>query len=100
MMKFKLLLASAMMASAMGLQAEPFMVNYSAAVEANAGSDDFAPYYMTALRNGRITSGMGAALDLAVWKPMDLSKRFSYAFALEARRLVSRSKALTWYLLP
>ncbi|MDE6534958.1 MAG: hypothetical protein K2K82_03005, partial [Muribaculaceae bacterium] len=83
MMKFKYLFAIGLLTWSVGLSAEPFTVNYSATVEANAGSDAFSPYYISALRNGRINSGKGANLDLAVWKPMDLSRRFSYAFALE-----------------
>ncbi|MBD5363598.1 MAG: capsule assembly Wzi family protein [Bacteroides sp.] len=83
MTKFKTTLALCLLAASMSLAAEPFTINYSASLEANAGSDAFAPYYVSALRNGRITSGKGANLDLAVWKPIDLSKRFSYAFAAE-----------------
>lgn len=81
MMRFKL----SAMALALGLTlaAEPFTVNYSASMEGNAASGSFAPYYIGALRGGKITSGSGGNLDLAVWKPLDLSKRFSYAFAVE-----------------
>lgn len=84
MMKFKSLLTITLMLAATGsINAEDFSLNYAATIEANGGPDEFAPYYISALRHGKINSGRGANLDLHVWKPLDLSRRFSYAFAVE-----------------
>lgn len=77
-----LLLATSLWASA-AMAAEPFALNYSATLEANGGPHDFAPYYISALRHGKITSARGANLDVAVWRPIELSKRFSYEFGVE-----------------
>lgn len=82
-MKFRILLTASILLASTALCAEPFELNYSASLEANGGPDEFAPYYISALRNGKITSGRGLNIDLGIWKSLDLSRRFSYAFAAE-----------------
>ena len=77
MMKFKSAAFGLLLSSALLAQAEPFTVNYSASVEANGGPDEFAPYYISALRHGKITSGRGANLDLKVLGPIGHSRRFN-----------------------
>lgn len=69
---------------ALGASAEDFTMNYSAKFEFNGGPDDFAPYYINSLRGGRITSARGATLSVAAMRPLDLSRRFSYSFGVEA----------------
>ena len=82
MMRFKLTPVIALIAS-LTAAAEPFTLNYSASMELNGGPDEFAPYYISVLRHGKINSGKGANLDLSVWHPIDLNRRFSYAFGVE-----------------
>lgn len=83
-MKFKtFFLSAATIVCAASAMAEPFTLDYGVALEANGGPDEFAPYYMSSLRNGRITSGRGANLDIAIKHPIDLAKRFSYEFMVE-----------------
>lgn len=82
-MKFKSVAASLLLALPFAVAAEDFTVNYSASVEANGGPREFAPYYISALRHGKINSGRGANLDLKVWRPLDLGRRFSYEFGVE-----------------
>lgn len=74
---------TAIAATTSSAPAEPFTLNYSAGIEANGGPNEFAPYYISALRYGKVTSGRGANLDLKIWHDIDLSKRFSYAFGVE-----------------
>lgn len=88
-MKFRILLTASILLASTALCAEPFELNYSASLEANGGPVEFAPYYISALRNGKITSGRGLNIDLAIWKSLDLSRRFSYAFAAEGIGRVS-----------
>lgn len=82
MMRFKLTSVIALIAS-LTAAAEPFTLNYSASMELNGGPNEFAPYYISALRHGKINSGRGADLDLSVWHTIDLNRRFSYAFGVE-----------------
>lgn len=71
--------------------AEDFTMNYSASVLVNGGLNDFAPYYISSLRHGTITSARGATLDVAAWRPIDMSKRFSYSFGVEAQAQIANS---------
>ncbi len=64
--------------------AEPFTMNYSATVQAVGGPGDFTPYYINSLRHGTLTSARGGLLALKAWKPIDMSRRFSYSFGVEA----------------
>lgn len=59
-------------------------VNYEAELILNAGSGDFAPYYIASNRHGILTQTNNALLDLSVHKELDLSERFSYSFGVEA----------------
>ncbi len=69
---------------ALTAQAEDFTMNYSATLQANGGPHDFAPYYINSLRHGNLTSARGGSLSVAAWRPIDLGKRFSYSFGIEA----------------
>jgi hypothetical protein len=64
--------------------ADDVTVNLSAGVEANAGSNDFAPHYISANRHGTLTQANGGSLHLKAIRPMDQSRRFSWGFGLEA----------------
>lgn len=82
MTRFKILAAIA--ALGMTAAAEDFTMNYSAELQAVGGPGDFTPYYINSLRHGTLTSARGALLDLKAWRPVDLSRRFSYSFGIEA----------------
>lgn len=82
MTRFKLAALAALLS--VSAHADDFTMNYSAGLTANGGPHDFAPYYMSALRHGTLTSARGATLDVAAWRPLDLGKRFSYSFGIEA----------------
>lgn len=82
MTRFKLTAIAALTMLAAG--AEDFTMHYSATVQANGGPHDFAPYYISSLRNGKLTSARAGSIDVAAWRPLDLSRRFSYSFGIEA----------------
>lgn len=60
------------------------VINYEATVLLNAGSGDFAPYYIASNRHGILTQSKDALLDLRATRSTDLSKRFSYGYGVEA----------------
>ncbi len=81
MKKLKLTVA-AIMLTATGLWAEqPLVVEGS--VSGNAGSGDFAPYYMMSNEGGVLTQPKALTLRAKAHKELDLSKRFSYAFGAD-----------------
>ncbi|MCM1310529.1 MAG: capsule assembly Wzi family protein [Bacteroides sp.] len=82
MIRCKALLFGLLLAA--GVSAEDFTMNYSAELQAAGGPGNFTPYYINSLRHGSLTSARGAMLDLKAWRPIDISKRFSYSFGIEA----------------
>ncbi len=60
-----------------------YPVNYEASFLANAGSGDFAPYYIASNRHGILTQQSDALMRLSAWRPLDTSKRFSYGFGAD-----------------
>jgi len=85
MTRFKLITITAFATfAAFAVNADDFTMNYSATVNAVGGPGDFAPYYLTALQSGKVTSGREGALGIAAWRPIDTGKRFSYSFGVEA----------------
>lgn len=69
-------------ASVLSLKAE-YPVNYTAEAILTAGSETFAPYYITANRHGVITQANGALLHAGAWRTLDTEKRFSYSFGFD-----------------
>lgn len=59
-------------------------VGYQAEIMLNAGSGDFAPYYIASNRHGLLTQSSDALLRVGASKGLDLSRRFSYAYGVEA----------------
>lgn len=49
-----------------------------------AGSNEFAPFYMHANRHGKITQSKNAQIDLWAQDTLDLSRRFDFAWGVEA----------------
>lgn len=60
-----------------------FPVNYEASLMAGAGSGEFAPYYISALSHGKISSRYNAAAEAKAWRPLSLDTRFSYGFGVD-----------------
>lgn len=56
---------------------------YEGGVSGNAGSGDFAPYYMMSNIGGTITQPNALTLRLKAEKELDLGNRFSYAFGAD-----------------
>lgn len=76
--------AALMLLTAAGAGAEDFTMDYAATLQANGGPGDFAPYYINSNRHGTLTSARGLSLDLYAARPIDMSRRFSYSFGVEA----------------
>ena len=72
-----------MLFGAGALSAEDIAVDCSAELTMNAGSGDFAPYYIMSNRHGVLTQPAGATLRLAAIKPMDQDKRFSWSAGVD-----------------
>ncbi|MDE6581464.1 MAG: hypothetical protein K2K47_02915, partial [Duncaniella sp.] len=58
-------------------------VNYQASLTLGAGSGEFSPYYISALRAGRYSGQYNSWLSAGIWKEIDKSERFSYGFGAE-----------------
>ena len=66
------------------LPAMPQMqIDYRVALTANAGSGDFAPYYMMSNVHGTLTQPYSTLLRASAEKKMDSSQRFSYGFGVD-----------------
>lgn len=91
MTRYKTLLLAGCLLFGLSAKGEGFTMNYSATINAVGGPGNFAPYYFTSLNDGRITTARAAALGLAAWRPIDMSKRFSYSFGVEAWAKASNS---------
>lgn len=65
-------------------EAEPYTLQYRAAIGAEAGSGDFSPYYVASRHDG-ITGVSPYAFYTtdALWRPMNDSTRFSYGYGLQ-----------------
>lgn len=59
-------------------------VSYRAEAIANAGSGDFAPYYVTSNNFGILTSPGSALLRLSAIHPMSTGQKFSFGFGVDA----------------
>lgn len=58
-------------------------INYQVSLTANAGSGDFAPYYMMSNVHGTLTQPYSTLLRASASKEMDSHKRFSYGFGAD-----------------
>ena len=63
--------------------AAEYPLDYEVEFSANAGSGNFAPYYIASNDYGRISQPYGARLEASLWRKMDMSKRFSYGFGVD-----------------
>lgn len=58
-------------------------INYQVSLTANAGSGDFAPFYMMSNVHGTLTQPYSTLLRASASKEMDSHKRFSYGFGAD-----------------
>jgi len=49
----------------------------------SAGDGDFAPYYISALKHGKITSTNNIAVEAKAWHEMSSEQRFSYGWGID-----------------
>jgi hypothetical protein len=59
-------------------------VEYEAEAIFNASTGDYAPYYIASNRHGILMQSSDALLRLAAVSPLNLDKRFSFGFGVEA----------------
>ena len=62
--------------------AEP--VEFEGSLYGGVGSNDFAPFYMSANTSGRVTQSKNLLLDVKASHTMDTTRRFSYSWGIEA----------------
>lgn len=58
-------------------------IDWFASAGMNLGSGDFAPYYISALDNGKVTRSKGLLLDIGLSHKIDTTRRFSWGAATE-----------------
>lgn len=63
--------------------AAEYPVKYRAEVMANAGSGDFAPYYIASNNFGVITQSYSVLARAKAWRDTDFDRRFSYGFGAD-----------------
>ncbi len=80
----------------MPLYAE-YPIHYEASVSGGGGSGSFAPYHISSLRHGRISARYNALGEVALWRPLDTSSRFSYGFGADIVAGYSSSTAYERY---
>ena len=83
MIKKRYIIALASLAVAsLHVRAE-YTVNYEVSLTGGSGSGDFAPYYISALRGGRISGATDIQAEASAWRPLDREARFSYGFGAD-----------------
>ncbi|MEG0560517.1 MAG: capsule assembly Wzi family protein [Muribaculaceae bacterium] len=60
-----------------------YPINYNASIIANAGSGDFAPYYMASNVHGILTQPFSTLIRAGVNRNMSKASRFSYGFGAD-----------------
>ena len=85
------LLSTAAMALAAVCAMAEFTVDYRGEAAVNAGSGDFAPYYMASNVHGTVNAPIGAYLRAGLWHRMDSTARFSWGFGAEGIAEIGRA---------
>ena len=70
-------------------------IEYEATAIVNAGSGDFAPYYMASNRHGILTQPVGGLLDVKAIRPFTEGKTFTWGYGVE---VVGNASTSTDYL--
>ncbi len=60
-----------------------YPLNYEVSMTLGGGKGEFAPYYISSLRHGKISQQYNAQIEGIVWKPLDAGSRFSYGFGID-----------------
>lgn len=81
-MKKSRLIAIIMLAVSALTASARFTAEYEAEALAGTASGDFAPYYISSLRHGRLTSPHNAQVMGRIWHITDTTKRFSWGFGV------------------
>ena len=61
-----------------------YPVEFEGSLYGGVGSNDFAPFYMSANTRGRVTQSKNLLLDVKASHTMDTTRRFSYSWGIEA----------------
>lgn len=78
------LLLSLLLCPAMGMAAaDDLDIQAQATATATGSSGEFAPYYISSLNQGRTSSRWNAEAEGKVWRELDLTPRFSWAFGVD-----------------
>ncbi|MCM1137246.1 MAG: capsule assembly Wzi family protein [Muribaculum sp.] len=78
----KLLLIISLMLGAPSMKGE-LPLDYEISFTAGAGEGQFAPFYISSLRHGKLTQQYNAQVEGAVFKKLDMNEKFSYSFGLD-----------------
>ena len=58
-------------------------IEWEASITINAGTNTFAPYYISSLAHGKITASKGGIVDMWAKHAVDTAKRFSWGAGIE-----------------
>lgn len=72
-------------------------LEWEATTEVNVGTGTFTPYYIMSNNSDRVTQAFDVQERAKLWHPLDLSRRFSYSFGVEALAGVSSKADYTRY---
>lgn len=82
-MIIRLLLSFCLLSAAAVQAVATCPVNYKGEIIANAGSGNFAPYYIASNNYGILTQPRSTLARGAAWKEMETGERFSYGFGID-----------------
>lgn len=83
-MKIRIALSIALLFAAVNAARASYPVDYRGEIIANAGTGDFAPYYIASNNFGIMTQPYSALARASVWRGMEMDRRFSYGFGIDA----------------
>ena len=86
MKTFKSLTPALMVAAAMltwGEARADYPLSYEATLTGTGSTGDFTPYYINALRHGKVTAANNALIEGKLQREMETDRRFSYGFGAD-----------------
>ena len=96
-MKIRIALSIALLFAAVNGARASYPVDYRGEIIANAGTGDFAPYYIASNNFGIMTQPYSALARASVWRGMEMDRRFSYGFGIDALAGYASSDAYLRY---
>ncbi len=96
-MKFSRYLCSGVLAFAALSATAEFTVDYRGEASVNAGSGDFAPYYIASNVHGTVNAPVGAYLRAGIWHKPDLTSRFSWGFGVDGIAGAGKKTTYAYY---